>query len=283
MHECKEVRHGEMRNGNSVVYGGGWPVVPILMEDRVEAEQVGKDRCGERPRRLKALQRRLASERTVRRVQADHRDRDPCGKDDGRRIWMGWKWLNAEKYGTLGPWAGGIQTIPVALTLRDIPGAGLRLCYNPVKELQGLRDEHFHFERQAITQGGSLLSSRRIQGELLEIIARFQLDTAAEFGLQLRKGTQGHCTVGYDTAKQEVFFNPEAGPNRTSQALAPRDKVVQLHVLLDRSVVDIFGNDGLTWNCEFFKADPKSLGVELYAKGGTVQLLSLDLWKLKSR
>jgi fructan beta-fructosidase len=202
---------------------------------------------------------------------------------DGRRIWMGWKWLNPEKYGTLGPWAGGIQTIPVALTLRDIPGAGLRLCYNPVKELQGLRDEHFHFERQAITQGGSLLSSRRIQGELLEIIARFQLDTAAEFGLQLRKGTQGHCTVGYDTAKQEVFFNPEAGPNRTSQALAPRDKVVQLHVLLDRSVVDIFGNDGLTWNCEFFKADPKSLGVELYAKGGTVQLLSLDLWKLKSR
>ena len=200
---------------------------------------------------------------------------------DGRRIWMGWKWL--DKHGTFGPWTGGILTIPVALTLRDIPSLGLRLCQNPVKELQSLRGKHFHFDRQTIAERNTLLSSRGVQGELLEIIARFQLDTAAEFGLQLRQGPQGHGTVGYNTAKQEVFFAPAAGPNGPVQALAPRDKVVQLHILLDRSVVDIFGNDGITWSCEFFKADPKNLGMELYAKGGTVQLLSLDLWKLKSR
>lgn len=202
---------------------------------------------------------------------------------DGRRIWIGWKWLPADKHGTYGPWSGGIQTIPVALTLREIPGVGLRLCQNPVKELQSLREEHFHLDRQAITEDNLLLSSRGIQGELVEVIARFQLGTAAEFGLQFRKGPKGHCTVGYNTAKQEVFFSTAGGTNGTVQALAPRDKGVQFHMLLDRSVVDIFGNDGITWNCEFFKADPKSLGIELYAKGGTVQLLSLDLWKLKSQ
>ena len=159
----------------------------------------------------------------------------------------------------------------------------LRLYQHPVKELQTLRGKHFHFDRQTIAERNTLLSSRGVQGELLEIIARFQLDTAAEFGLQLRQGPQGHGTVGYNTAKQEVFFAPAAGPDGPVQSLAPRDKVVQLHILLDRSVVDIFGNDGITWSCEFFKADPKNLGMELYAKGGTVQLLSLDLWKLKSR
>ena len=200
---------------------------------------------------------------------------------DGRRIWMGWKWLPADKYGALGPWSGGIQTLPVVLTLREAPGLGPRLYQNPVKELRSLRGKHTHLGPQAVTENNSLLSRRGIQGELLEIIARFQLDTAAEFGLQLRKGPQGHCSVGYNTAKQELFFTPAAGTPGIVQALPPQDRVVQLHIILDRSVVDLFGNDGITWNCEFFKADPKSLGVELYAKGGTVQLLSLDLWRLK--
>jgi len=49
----------------------------------------------------------------------------------------------------------------------------------------------------------------------------------------------------------------------------------------DRSVIDVFGNDGLTWNCGFFKADPDDQGIELYAKGGTVKLASFEYWQLK--
>lgn len=201
---------------------------------------------------------------------------------DGRRLWIGWKWLPAEKYGALGPWTGGIQTIPVALALRDLPGTGLRLCYQPVKELQALRDGHTQLPPQIIKEGSLPVGGPNPPGELLEIIARFQLDTAAEFGFRLRQGPAGPCTVGYRTAKQEVFFTPPAGQGGIVQPLAPRGQEVQLHILLDRSVVDIFGNDGLTWNCEFFKADPQSLGLELYASGGVVQLLALDLWRLKS-
>ena len=44
----------------------------------------------------------------------------------------------------------------------------------------------------------------------------------------------------------------------------------------------IFGNDGLTWNCAYFKADPAHQGVELYAKGGDVKLVSLEVWPLNS-
>jgi fructan beta-fructosidase len=206
--------------------------------------------------------------------------------EDGRRIYMGWKWLpeyeyyGEHAYGTFGPWTGGIQTLPVVLTLRDIPDVGLRLIYNPAEELESMRGEHFQFGPQIIAEGNSLLSSQGIEGELLEMIVQFQLDTATEFGLQLRKGPQGDCTVGYNTATQELFFTSATGDNAISQALAPVDGKVTLHIFLDRSVVDIFGNDGLTWNTEFFKADPDSLGIELYTIGGTVELLSLDIWKL---
>jgi len=200
--------------------------------------------------------------------------------EDGRCIYMGWKWLQEHIYGTLGPWSGGIQTLPVVLTLRDIPEVGLRLCYNPAEELEAMRGEHFSFGPQPIAEGNSLLSGRGIEGELLEIIVQFQLGTATEFGLQLRKGSQGTCTVGYNTATQKLFFTPSTGDNAISQALVPVDGKVTLRIFLDRSVVDIFGNDGVTWNTEFFKADPDSLGIELYTKGGTVQLISLDVWQL---
>jgi fructan beta-fructosidase len=48
-------------------------------------------------------------------------------------------------------------------------------------------------------------------------------------------------------------------------------------------MLDVFANDGVTWNCAYFKAEqPTQQGIELYAKGGAVKLLSLDLWPLKS-
>ena len=35
---------------------------------------------------------------------------------DGRSVWIGWKWL--DRYGSFGPWTGGIQTLPVVLASR---------------------------------------------------------------------------------------------------------------------------------------------------------------------
>jgi fructan beta-fructosidase len=68
-----------------------------------------------------------------------------------------------------------------------------------------------------------------------------------------------------------------------SQHLLAKRGRVKLHLLLDRSMLDVFGNDGLTWNCAFFKVEqPAQQGIELYAKGGDVKLVSLDIWPLKS-
>jgi hypothetical protein len=45
--------------------------------------------------------------------------------------------------------------------------------------------------------------------------------------------------------------------------------------------IQVFGNDGETWNCEFSKADPADQDVAIFSKGGTVQLRSLEAWRLK--
>ena len=200
---------------------------------------------------------------------------------DGRRIWIGWKWLSDE--GEFGPWTGGFQTIPVELNLRNLPGKGLQLCYNPVRELQTLRTTAYKFHNQTIDVNCSVITDKHIEGELFECFAEFQLDSAKEFGLEFRKGVDKKCIVGYRTREQKVFFIDEEGKEKIAQLLEPQNGVVKLHVLIDRSVVDIFGNDGATWNCSFFKSDPQDRKMELYAKEGKVKLLSMQLWKLRKQ
>jgi len=199
---------------------------------------------------------------------------------DGRRIWMGWKWLKNE--GNLGPWAGGIQTIPVELTLGKLDNKELRLFYNPARELQSLRTQHVHFTDQTITEHCSILTDKGINGELFECIAEFEPGRAQEFGLQFRKGDNTTCTVGYNATDKKIFFRDPTGKEKVSQPLPLEKGRVKLHLLLDRSVIDIFGNGGQTWNCAFFKADRKNTGIEFFAKGAPARLLAMDLWKLKS-
>ncbi|HUT92956.1 MAG TPA: glycoside hydrolase family 32 protein [Thermoguttaceae bacterium] len=200
---------------------------------------------------------------------------------DGRQIWMGWKWLRDE--GTPGPWTGGPLTIPAELTLGKDPEGQLCLFYSPAKELQSLRGPAIQLRDQTIDASCSLLTDQGIRGELFEWVAEFQLDTAKEFGLEFRKGPEGGFTVGYDVkGRKRVLRDPTGAEVLSSQRLLADRGRVKLHLLLDRSLIDIFGHGGLTWNCAYFEADAKNQGVELYARQGSVTLLSMELWSLKS-
>lgn len=198
---------------------------------------------------------------------------------DGRRIWMGWKWLSDE--GEFGPWTGGFQTIPVELGLVGTAGYDLQLQYSPVKELQSLREKHFRVKNKVVGENCKILEERGLRGELFECIAEFQLDSAREFGLMFRKGLTNSTKVGYIAAEERILFQDATGKEKIFQPLAAKNGIVKLHLLIDRSVIDIFGNDGLTWNCGFFKADRRDQGIELYAKEGTVKLISFDCWELQ--
>jgi fructan beta-fructosidase len=198
---------------------------------------------------------------------------------DGRRIWMGWKWLSDE--GDFGPWTGGFQTIPVELNLMETDSNILQLNYRPVKELQALRKEHISINNKVIGTNCRLLEEQKLRGELIECIAVFQMDTAEEFGFRIRKGLNTATVLRYHVPDERIVFIDAAGKEKFSQSLAPQNGIIKLHLLIDRSVIDVFGNDGLTWNCGFFKADQPDQGIELYAKEGNVKLTSFDCWQLK--
>ena len=158
--------------------------------------------------------------------------------------------------------------IPVELKLHTTEG-GLRLVALPVKELESLRGASQVIEPQAFAPGVNPLKD--VQGELLDIIAQLAVGDAKEIGFDLRG-----VKVSYDVQRQELSCLDKKAP---LQALGGR---IQLRLLVDRTSVDIFGNDGRLYMPMGMSiaADNRSLGI--FATGGGAHIESLEVFELKS-
>ncbi|MFB9760469.1 GH32 C-terminal domain-containing protein [Ectobacillus funiculus] len=64
--------------------------------------------------------------------------------------------------------------------------------------------------------------------------------------------------------------------------LSSTDGTVKMHIFLDRSSVEVFGNNGLSVITNQLFPLPSSNGLELYSKGGEVKLKLLNIYPLKS-
>jgi beta-fructofuranosidase len=58
---------------------------------------------------------------------------------------------------------------------------------------------------------------------------------------------------------------------------------VTLHIFLDRSVIELFTDDGRTLlTGRIYPTLAESLGVALFSHGGSTRLLALDIWTMRS-
>lgn len=207
--------------------------------------------------------------------------------NDGRRIWLAWM-NNWETAGVpTHPWRGAMS-LPRVLTLRRMDGK-LRLCQTPVRELESLRDQHAEWSNVVLKDGDRPLETR---GRQLEFKVDFVPGDAQEFGLKVCVGGQQETLVGYDAAKQQLFVDrTRSGDSSFHSAFAGRhsgplepdaDGHIRMHVFVDRSSVEVFGNDGEMVLTELIFPDPDSTGVALFAKGGECRVSKLEAWTLKS-
>lgn len=207
---------------------------------------------------------------------------------DGRRLWLGWlsNWQYADKVPTR-PWRNA-QSIPRVVTLKRYP-EGIRIVQQPAAELRSLRGRHQRLLGRDIAVVNKLL--QKSAGDTLEIVAEFAPGTATEFGFKVRKNLSEETLIGYDVTNQQMFVDRTRSgatsfdrnfPGRHAGPLTAENKRVRLHIFLDCSSVEVFGNDGQTVITDLIFPDRRGIGVELYAQGGSTQLVSLDIWKLRS-
>jgi fructan beta-fructosidase len=160
------------------------------------------------------------------------------------------------------------MNFPMDLTLRTSP-SGSRLYANPVPELALLRTSTNTWPGQALVSGNNIMSGTT--GEAFELDARFQPGTATSLAFTLR-GT----TVTYNRVAQTVSCLG------VTQSLVPSNGVVRLQMLVDRGIIEIFGNDGLLYIPIRVTPSAGAQAVSFAANGSGATLNSLTMHNLGS-
>ena len=208
---------------------------------------------------------------------------------ESRHVWIAW--MNSHHYAQeipTAPWRGAM-TLPREVSLRSESGA-LNLLQAPVAALTELRGRHRRLGKLRLGEEPRRVPKPADDGKQLEILAQFAPQSAQEFGLKVFVGAGEETLIGYDVPSGMLFVDRSRSgkipapifAERRAAPLAPRRGLIKLHIFLDRSSVEIFANDGERVMTEQIFASTGSDGIELYAKGGSARLQSLDLWELQS-
>jgi len=183
---------------------------------------------------------------------------------DGRRIQIAW--MQGGSYPQM-PF-NQQMSFPCALTLRATAD-GLRLYRWPVREIRSLYARE-HIVRD-LTVRADTNPLQDLKGDLWDIEAEFELQDATEFGLSVRG--------------QEIRYSVKEGAlsclGRIAP-LAPEGGRIRIRALVDRTSLEVFGNAGRVSLTSCFLPRQKDKGLAVYAKNGTVKLVSLKARALRS-
>lgn len=206
---------------------------------------------------------------------------------DGARTWVAWmsNWSYAADVPEL-PWRG-VMTLPQEVALRS--GAdGHRLVRQPVRELEAYRGEHRRYRGEP-EQISANLSSDDVDGSVADVILSVQPGAAEEVGVRVHVGEDRGTVVGYRVADEVLFvdrrasgavdFHPEFAAVFEAPLPLGEDGRIELRIILDRSSVEVFGNQGDAVITSLLFPDPDAVGVEVYAEGSP-ESIEVDVWEL---
>jgi len=185
-------------------------------------------------------------------------------RSDGRRIQIAW--MSGGKYPDM-PF-NQQMSFPCELSLQTTP-EGIRLFRQPVKEIETIHEKEHSINNQALKPGDNLLSG--ISGDLFDIRAEIELGDATEVGFTVR-GEK----VQYNVAEKQLSCL-----ERTAH-LEPFQNRIKLQILVDRTSIEVFGNEGLVSMSSCFVPDPENTSLGIYASGGEAVVVSMSVYELCS-
>jgi len=94
---------------------------------------------------------------------------------------------------------------------------------------------------------------------------------AAEFGFIVRGES-----IRYTPANNELFCLGKSASLRTLQGK------IKLEILVDRTSLEIFGNDGRISMSFCFLPDPRNTNLKIYSSRGKVRIVSLKVYEISS-
>jgi len=194
-------------------------------------------------------------------------------EEDGRTIQIAW--MRGGKFPDM-PF-NGQMTFPSELSLTKFT-SGYKLIRKPIVEITELHGKHYDWEDKVIIPGltnNNLL--KKVNGDCLHIIAEFDLKTSDNFGFMLRHSRK--------QAGTEVLYNVKKGTLSvlgTTVPLMPVDNTIKLEILMDRTSVEVYANDGQTVISNCFTPSEGANDVVLFTNGGELGVVKMDVYKMES-
>jgi len=207
---------------------------------------------------------------------------------DNRTVLIGWmsSWIYAGSLSN-SPWTGAM-TIPRELSLNKL-GDSLTLVSQPIKEFDALQNEELFFSANLKMKDRGLL--REVTGKELDITLSFSPGESGKSGINVLVGDVESTQVGYDADLGEVFLNrvasseSSAAENMLQILKAPVGTLssLKLRILVDRSSVEIFVNDGeFVLTGVVFPHSEQSEGISIFADNHEAEILDISVSSLKS-
>ncbi len=170
----------------------------------------------------------------------------------------------------------GQMSFPTELTIKKL-ASGYKLIRKPVKEIEQIHGKHDSWTDKNLIPGIKQNHMKNLSGDCLHIIGEFDLKTSDSFGFMLRNSTKNPGI--------EVLYNVTRGVLTvlgSSVPLLPIDNKIQLEIILDRSSLEIYANDGQVVVSNLFENDAKSKNVVLFTNGGELGIIQADAYDVKS-
>ena len=188
----------------------------------------------------------------------------------GRRILWGW----VAAGGSPGcPW-NGVLTLPRVLSLRSDGALGMA----PAPELAALRGQHWHFEHRALENASNQVLDD-VRGNSLEILASIEVSPDAIAGVDVLADDTFGAYVPVRCNRPKGLLR--VGEREGAFSLGSSETSLQLHLFIDRSVLELFVNERA---CLTAQAHPASAnqGLRLVVEQGKAEFRTLDVWEMHS-
>ena len=166
------------------------------------------------------------------------------------------------------------MNFPTELTLRTTP-EGVKAFRVPVREIALLYDREYRWEKRIVPGGENPLAE--LDGDLYDM--QFEIEAGSAFEIEVRG-----ARIRYDAAKGTVSCE---GPTVTSPMAALGEaplkaagKKIELRLLVDRTSIEVFGNDGEVVITSNFMPDEGNKNYSFTSRGDVT--VGAGIYSLKS-
>ncbi len=198
-------------------------------------------------------------------------------------------WANNWTYGQsipTKPWRSAM-TLPRTLQLEKRDGEWI-LLQQPVAATEKLRYEPYQATHLRISGSKSI----PVKTQVAEIDLSIQPVDATDAGIRIMVGGNKSMTIGYYKETGMLYIDRSNSGNttfhpefvkwlRTEVPVKIKDKL-RLRIFIDKSLVEVYANDGeVVLTAQVFP-EPTQTGIELFSNGEKSMVNSIKVWKLRS-